>query len=304
MIRSVEVINYLGDSLIMELARPELSGFAVLNIEGIGPMKATINTTRLATADGTNYNSSKAEERNIRFDLKFYDPYNKSIEEIRHKSYKYFPVKQKLTLKFLVDNRYCEIEGYTESNESKIFSKEEGCNISIICPRPYFKSSNETVETVFFGIESAFEFPFSNESLTEPLIVFGYIKNSEEENIIYEGDAPAGLIMTIHAIGPASNITIYNLETREMMKIDTEKIRQITGEPLQTSDDIIINTNTGVKSAMLLRRGIYTNILNALEKNPAWFQLTRGDNLFAYTSETGAENLQFKIENHKLYEGV
>ena len=44
--------------------------------------------------------------------------------------------------------------------------------------------------------------------------------------------------------------------------------------------------------------------LNCLDKNADWFQLAKGDNIFAYTAEYGSTNLQFKIENRIVYEGV
>lgn len=50
--------------------------------------------------------------------------------------------------------------------------------------------------------------------------------------------------------------------------------------------------------------GKTTNILNCLDKNADWFQLAKGDNIFAYTAEYGSTNLQFKIENRIVYEGV
>lgn len=52
------------------------------------------------------------------------------------------------------------------------------------------------------------------------------------------------------------------------------------------------------------RNGKTTNILNCLDKNADWFQLAKGDNIFAYTAEYGSTNLQFKIENRIVYEGV
>jgi len=88
------------------------------------------------------------------------------------------------------------------------------------------------------------------------------------------------------------------------MKIDTDKIASLTGSGIKTGDDIVIETTKGRKSILLLRDGRTTNILNCLEKNADWFQLAKGDNLFAYTAETGSTNLQFKIENRIVYEGV
>ena len=78
-----------------------------------------------------------------------------------------------------------------ESNEPDIFSDKEGCNISIICPDPFFYSL-KTNKTMFSGIEPAFEFAydediddyvFSNESLDEPLIETGIITNETEVSL-------------------------------------------------------------------------------------------------------------------------
>ena len=108
----------------------------------------------------------------------------------------------------------------------------------------------------------------------------------------------------IHAIGPATNINIYNTETREVMSINTTKLEALTGKGIVASDDIIINTLKGEKSITLVREGKSYNILNCLDKNTDWFTLVKGYNIFAFTAESGVTNLQFRIENKVIYEGV
>ena len=49
MIRAVTFTNYLGDSIRLDLARPEESGFIIKSVTGLGPGKANINTTEIAT---------------------------------------------------------------------------------------------------------------------------------------------------------------------------------------------------------------------------------------------------------------
>ena len=132
----------------------------------------------------------------------------------------------------------------------------------------------------------------------------GSIQRKSENVVAYDGDAEIGITITIHAIGAASNIAIYNSRTREVMKIDTDKIKKITGSGIVFGDDIIISTVRGNKSIKLQRSGKSTNILNCLDKNTDWFQLTKGDNVFAYTADEGSSNLQFKIENRVAFEGV
>lgn len=302
MIKSITVTNYLGDSIELELANPERSGFIVESVTGLGPGKATINSTEIATNDGSLFNSSRVQSRNIVISLRYM--WKDSIEDVRQLSYKYFPLKKKVTVLVKTDNRSAEIEGYVESNEPNIFSKEETADVSIVCPYPFFYSGEGTHTTVFSGIEPMFEFPFSNESLTENLLLMGSIQNRTENIIPYDGDVETGVTITIHAIGDASGITIYNTMTREIMKIDTDKIEAFTGSGIVAGDDIVICTIQGRKSVTLIRNGERTNILNCMDKNTDWFKLSKGDNFFAYTAEEGTTNLQFKIENNLVYEGV
>lgn len=301
MIKSISVTNYLGESITLELLRPDKSGIYIKEIEGLGPATANINIKELATSDGAAFNSSRVNSRNIVITLGFLQ--HPTVEEMRLLTYKYFPIKQRLKFTIQTDARVAETYGYVESNEPDIFSQNETTQISIICPDPYFYSEGNNL-TVFSGVEAAFEFPFSNESLTEDLIELGYIQYSMEQTIYYSGDAEVGVLITIHAIGAAKNITIYNTGTREVMKIDTAKIESLTGSGIVNGDTILISTVKGDKFVVLFRNGVYTNILNALDRDSDWFSLAKGDNIFAYTAEEGAVNLQFKIENRTLYEGV
>lgn len=304
MIRSITVTNYLGDSIKLDLARPEQSGFVVTSVTGLGAGKANINMTEVITNDGGLFNSSRLPSRNIVISLKYL--WRDSIEDVRQLSYKYFPIKKKLTLLIETDNRKAEIEGYTETNEPTIFSKNEGSDISIVCPNPYFYSAGKDGinTTVFYGVESLFEFPFGNESLYECLLEMGVIQNQTEKNIFYSGDSEVGVTIIIHAIGEARNITIYNTGTREIMRINTDVLEDFTGSGILAGDEIVICTVKGRKSVTLLRNGETINILNCLNKNADWFQLAKGDNIFAYTAEEGRINLQFRIENRIVYEGV
>jgi len=304
MIKAVTITNYLGDSITLDLLRPESSGFAVKQITGLGPVKAEISMTTVASSDGESFNSARLGSRNIVLSLEFL--WAPTIEEVRLKSYKYFPSKKPITLLIETDNRTAEIQGVVESNEPDIFSKQQGSSISIICPNPYFYSAgiNGTKETIFSGIEANFEFDFENNSLTEDLIEFGVISNLTQQTVYYSGDADVGITMVIHALGEATNVSIYNLETRESIKIDTTKLATLTGHGIIAGDEITITTIKGSKTIYLLRDGTITNILNCLVKGYKWFQLTKGDNLFTYTAESGSTNLQFRIINKIAYEGV
>lgn len=233
MIKSITIKTYRGDSVKLELTRPDLSGFIVKSIEGLTPATANINTSDITTSDGGIFNSSRITSRNIVMELEFMQIYRSngtllSIEDIRLLSYKYFPVKKNITITVETDRHTLQTEGYVESNEPDIFSQNEGTSVSIICPDPYFYAL-DTNKTVFSGVDAMFEFPFSNESLTEPLLQMGEIYSSTEQVVYYEGDMDIGLSMYIYANDKVQSVTIRNSRTEEMMFIDTEKLPYIFG---------------------------------------------------------------------------
>lgn len=163
MLKSVTVTNYLRESLTLILDRPEKSGLIIESITGIGPENATVNIAEISTKDGGIFNSARKETRNIVMNLKFTETKDApTIEDVRHKTYKYFPLKRKIFVSFLTDNHELCVDGYVESNEPDIFSKDEGCQISILCPDPYFRKIRPQ-RTFTSGSEPIFEFPFHND---------------------------------------------------------------------------------------------------------------------------------------------
>lgn len=302
MIKSIKVTNPKGESLVLDLFHPEKSGLIVRSISGLGPPKANINSTDLATADGALYSSARASTRNIVFNLQFM--FAPTIEDSRQLTYKYFPLKKLVKIEVETDNRSLETSGYVESNQPDIFSKEETTQISIICLDPFFYDPNPSV-TQFATVTPTFEFPFSNESISESLIEFGTINLDTRSTIDYVGDVDTGVLITIHALGSVSgSLTIYNVETQEKMVIDLAKIKTLIGKDYGSGDDIIISTVSGDKYVQVLHDGKYTNAIAAIEKLADWFQVSVGRNIFNFTVTKGIENLVMSFSYRNAYGGI
>lgn len=305
MIKKLKVINYLGEVLDLELGYPEKSGFLIQDIRGLTPADADINVTELANSDGAVFNSSRISTRNVVLTLRFLE--NPTIEHTRHQSYRFFPTKKPITLLIETDTRTCFVMGYVEKNDPTIFSKKTGTQVSIVCPDPYLYSINGQ-STLFTSSIPVLEFPFFNDSLTEKLSEIGQVANVTVNTVLYEGDSEVGMTLTINATGVAEDVTIFNVNTGESMSIDTSKISLVSDPPLvehiQNGDEIVISTVKGNKFMTLLRNGSYYNILNTLDRSSNWLRLVRGDNVLAYSAVSGILNLQFKIENQIIYEGI
>ena len=301
MIKSITVTNPKNESLVLELTNPKASGLYVRSIDGLGPSKASIHMTELATLDGGVFNSSRMSARNILLTLGMLD--SPTIEDARLRTYKYFPIKRQVTLKVATDKHTLEATGYIESHQPNIFSEQEETQISIVCPDPFFYAKT-TNEQGFSGVMPEFTFPFSNNSLTTNLIRFGSIRLDTRANVMYDGDVSTGFIINIHALDVVRNLVIFNTDTNGFLSFDTDKIEAMTGAPFASGDDIIVNTVSGKRSVMLLRSGVYRNVISCLDRRSTWFQLSNGLNQFDFTAEEGDKKVLITFSFRNAYGGI
>lgn len=231
MINSVTVINDLGEKIEMGIGKPDKSGLLISNIDGIDPATATINTTETATIDGSEYNSARFPDRLITISLYYnqniFREY-KSIEDLRHLSYHYFPLKMPVKLIFNTDNRILWIDGYVESDSVNIFSELEEVSISIKCPDPYFRKVDGTQTYSVSPTIDMFEFPFSNESLLSPMLIMSEINENNVGRFFYDGEVDTGCIIRLTFDDYVHDLIIFNQSSNEEMHVDTGKIYDLT----------------------------------------------------------------------------
>lgn len=261
--------------------------YTVYKIEGLSPPKATINSSVNTTMDGSSINSARLENRNI----VIYMTIEGDVETNRINVYKYFPVKKTVTLYFSNGTRNIHIKGTVELIECDIFTNKQVAQISIICPKPYFKAVDE-LTTSFSDVSSLFEFPFT---IPESGVEISTITTNIRKSIVNSGDIETGAIIELFAIGTVVNPIIYDVLKRTHIKLNFT---------MQQSDKIVINTNVGEKSIVLIRDGVTTNALGYMERSSEWLTLESGDNVFTYDCESGGNNLQISFITSLLYSGV
>ncbi len=303
MIKSITVINNFGESMKLILSRPEVSGFIVEKIDGLGPGAANITSTEKASGDGSFFNDAKIQARNIVMNLTFLWIPELTIEELRHLTSKYFPLKEEITLIVETDTRIGKITGRIEKNEPDIFSSDENTMISVICFNPYFKSFNPK-KIIFSGLDNMFEFPFSNDSLKQNLLEMSVKRHLTQRNIIYDGDSTPGFNIIMDFLGGVGDIRIYDMTSDEYIGISISKVEEVLERNIMKGDQLIVRTSVGEKSVKLLENGREHNVLKSIINGTKWLTLSRGDNLLAYSTTSGIDNIEFKIEYETYYEGM
>ena len=280
---SLKVENDRGNTL--ELTNNP--NYTVFKIEGLNPPQATINSSVNTTTDGSNINSVRLENRNI----VIYIAMEGDIEANRINLYKYFPVKKNVKLMFSNEARKIQIEGYVELVECDLFTSREVAQISIICPKPYFKDVNDLV-TTFGDVSPMFEFPFS---IPKSGVEISAITTNQRKSIVNTGDIETGIIIKLFAVGTVVNPVIYDVLNRTQLKLNFTML---------ASDTILINTNVGEKSIELIRDGVTYNAMGYMAQNSSWFELQSGDNVFTYDADSGNSYLQLTFTTSILYSGV
>jgi len=276
-------------NVILTLTGDE-SNFQIYNIQGLNPPKAIINNSKVAGLDGSKFNSSKLEERNIVIYIKL----NGDIEKNRIRLYSFFPTKEWCKFYYKNESRDVYAEGYVETVEVTPFTNNEIMQVSIICLNPYFKSMEEIVDDISKTL-AAFEFPFAI-NISEPIPI-STIDTSKVTNVYNDSETETGVIIEINILADINSLQINNVSSGDIFKLNYT---------FKEDDKVIINTNKGEKSIVLIRNGITSNIFTAIAKSSTFFQLSVGDNLFSYLADGGVSDdlIHIVFKHYTLYRGV
>lgn len=134
---------------LSDTGRAETDLIQIRNIDGLNPVKASVNTSPFGSVDGVAYTGSKVLSRNIVLTV-CPNPDWKSwtYESLRRLLYQYFMPKRSVRLVFYSDDMIpVEITGIVEDISVNQFSKDPELLVSIICAYPYFTALDPTIVT-------------------------------------------------------------------------------------------------------------------------------------------------------------
>lgn len=249
MLTSVEVRNTAGELLTLSL-ETVTNGLYIEDIKGLGPVKATIVSSQQSTRDGTQYQSSRRESRNIIITLGLEPDWaTEDVQALRERVYNFFMTGEPVRLRF-IDSlpRTVDISGRVEDCDTPLFAKENTVDISILCFDPDFGN-------------------------TTPVVIDGDSVNDTTETLVtYAGTAKTGVVFTINVDRTISEITIYHRPPD-----DTIRTMEIS-VPLLAGDILTVSTVVGDKYIRLNRLGTTSSVLYGRSTQSDWTRLERGAN--------------------------
>lgn len=247
---------------------PELDILEVVDIQGLDPVKASINTVSLASVAGEEEVGTTIPSRNIVLLLRGNPDYsNWTPYTLRQLVYTYFTPENRVRLVFSRsddpdDN--VEIFGKVESCDASSFTEDIDYVVSIICPDPYFtavtptESSGSTVTTMGTDV------------------------------VTYEGNVPVGFFLTVTKdSNDASFVNVQLGDSDLYFNVTTVVNDSLRFEmDSRSKKKMVRQVDTGTGTAVSALRG--------LQDGSQWPLLEKGDNIFNVITDTGGQSYQLK----------
>lgn len=241
-------------------------GIIIEDVDGLGPVKATLVSSGFAKMDGKQYHGGSREERNIKFRLLMEPDYATfTVDDVRNRLYGFFMPKTAVDLVFRKDDgREFGISGIVESCEPPMFVKEPAMDVSILCFDPDF-------------------FLLGDEGYPDVVLLSQFsVNDSTTFEIDYKGTVETGIDFTLMPDRAVTQFTIYNEWP------DGSNNNLDFAADIQAFDHLSINTTPGEKEVTQYRsNNILAHPLYGVSPQSAWTELRPGINtLRVYT--TGA----------------
>lgn len=268
MLAQVDVTTARGDLLSLPLG-DDSSGFRVVDIEGLGPVKATLVSSSFAGLDGEQYQSARRESRNFKLKIELDpDPTTDTVRSLRTRLYNFFMPKTEVFFKlFLEDGLIVDIAGRVESCDPDIFAQEPTMDISTVC----------------------FDPDFVQPDLVQLLGM--YTSDSTARSFTYNGTVDTGVKFVLLVNRTVSEFTIiHTTPSGETRTLDFSA-------PLIAGDWLLIDTIPGEKEVYYLRAGVRNDVLYGISPQSNWISLEHGTNTLKVEAEGVGIPLTFEYYN-------
>lgn len=236
----------------------------VRNIEGLGPVKADITSTALASGRGEQHQGTFTGKRNIVMTLGLNPDWeNETMATLRQRLYTYLMPEQWTKLRFFSSHLpTCDIEGIVESFEPNMFSEDPEIQVSVICHKPDFVDVDATI---FNGVVD---------------------DGTEELSFEYIGSVPTGFEVRIDG---STDLPAYTGDITVVNKTPIEpqmfQVIDVTINALKFFKLTSIRNQKRVAN-LSTAGGVVTNLMAKMTDESVWPEIRMGENNFSVAAET------------------
>lgn len=260
----------------------------VTALTGLNPPPAVISTSAIPNIDGSRFNTSRLDNRNIVLTMAINGDVEGNLETLN----RVISPKRYIKVYYSTNEKDLYAEGRVETFE---YDKFEGSKIhaqaSILCFDPYWHSLERDEQTLSNHI-GLFEFPFS---IPAEGIAISEILGSTLKVFKNLGTVASGLRFTIEVSSSVVNPYIQNTTTGETMTFNLTLAR---------GDVLEVSTVKKAKYIRLYSGGTTSNVMNTLADGSKWLTLAIGENNLIYGSDTGSEAMTIRTSRENLFGGV
>ena len=262
----------------------------IISIGGLNPPSAQLNMTQISGMDGARFNSSKLNTRNLVITIRI----NGTVYANRKELQDFFVTKEQCRFLFENGNGSVYIDGYVESLECDPFTASQIMQISMICPDPYFRST-EAYIVAMSNTLAGFMFPFSIEE-GEP-IVFSTFESSRITTIDTGTPFDTGVEIAVEFSGNVSSFLIANTTSGETIRINYA---------FQNNDVLYINTIPDSLAVRVYRSGTWINLFPYLATGSKLLTLHPGDNEMGFSADSHDhdDRVEVALTYRKMYGGM
>jgi hypothetical protein len=255
----------------------------IRDIQGLGPVKADVSSTALATARGEHYQGSSVGKRNIMLTLGLNPDWAvQDMAVLRQQLYSYFIPQQWCKLRFFSSHLpVVEIEGICEDVQPNIFSQDPELEISILSHKPDFVDADPTLmDGVLSDVLT--QLPFT-----------------------YTGQVSTGFELTVKATAPRPNYTGgFNFILQSPSIPQTFEL--LTPVTVDATQYLKLTTIQGRRRIQNIRvaDGVATNLMNKMAVGSVWPEILPGANELTIGVNAGLTGQKFQFAYFNRYAGL
>lgn len=284
MIEQVKIINSAGEALMLHPS----SDYSIGEMNGLGPVKATVASSDIGGTDGCIFNSARLGQRNIVIPIY---PLGPNVGEKRIKLYRYLSPKAKVTFCTTFDSRSVQAEAYVEALDGGPEGSQQCLQASLLCMDPFFHGVDAENQAMVLE-DDRFTFPFS---IASDGMVFSEVDSAAVIVLRNHGDVAAGVEISLALSGAVANPKVINWRTGDSIGVNASFV---------AGDVLKFDTRHGKKQIHRIRDAVSTNLLNFLTAGSTWVQLPAGESVMELTADSGLTNIQATFRVTELFVGV